>query len=88
MEESHVGKSKHKVIIYSTPSCHFCVKVKNFLDEKGVTYDDIDVSKDRDKQQEMIEKSGQMGVPVIDIDGKIIIGWDKDRIVESLGIEA
>ncbi len=64
-----------KVIIYSTPTCPYCVYAKNFFKEKGVSFEDIDVSKDRTRAMEMVEKSGQMGVPVIDIGGKIIVGF-------------
>lgn len=64
-----------KVTIYSTPSCPYCVYTKNFFKEKSVTFEDVDVSKDRTRAMEMIKKSGQMGVPVIDIDGKIIVGF-------------
>jgi len=61
--------------------------LKLFLDENNVPYDDFDVGMDREKLKEMVEKSGQMGVPVIDIDGKIIVGFDKDAIRQELGIK-
>ena len=64
-----------KVIVYSTPTCPYCVYAKNFFKEKGVQYEDVDVSRDRTRAMEMVEKSGQMGVPVIDIGGKIIVGF-------------
>ncbi len=64
-----------KVIIYSTPTCPYCVYAKNFFKEKGVNFEDVDVSKDRTRAMEMVEKSGQMGVPVIDIGGEIIVGF-------------
>jgi glutaredoxin-like YruB-family protein len=64
-----------KVIIYSTPTCPYCVYAKNFFKEKGVSFEDVDVSRDRTRAMEMVEKSGQMGVPVIDIGGKIIVGF-------------
>lgn len=54
--------------------------VKKYLDSKNIQYEDVDVSKDREAAKEMIEKSGQRGVPVIDIDGNIVIGFDKDKI--------
>lgn len=75
------------VTVYSTPTCPYCKQAKEFLVEKGVEYSDIDVSIDAAKAQEMIEKSGQMGVPVIDIDGEIIVGFDRGRVAEKLGIE-
>ena len=73
--------------IYSTPTCPWCKKAKAYLDEKGITYESVDVSSDDKAQKEMIDKSGQMGVPVIDIDGKIVIGFDKEKIDEILQIK-
>lgn len=67
-----------KVVVYSTPSCHFCVLAKNHLTKMGVTYEDKNVGVDRVAAQEMIMKSGQMGVPVIDIEGQIIVGFRPD----------
>jgi len=77
-----------KVVIYSTPTCPYCKQAKEFLTEKEVKFENVDVSTDAAKAQEMIEKSGQMGVPVIDIEGEIIIGFDRERIANTLGIEA
>lgn len=74
------------VKVYSTPTCPYCVRAKQFLKDNHIVFDDIDVSADTDKAQEMMDKSGQMGVPVLDIDGEIVIGFDKDRIRELLGI--
>lgn len=68
----------HKVIVYSTTTCPYCVYAKNYLKEKGVSFEDKNVSVDRAAGQEMIQKSGQMGVPVIDIDGKIIVGFQPE----------
>ena len=69
-----------KVKVYSTPTCPFCIRAKQFLKESNVVFENIDVATDQEKAQEMIKKSGQMGVPVIDIDGTIIVGFDKDKI--------
>jgi len=69
-----------KVTVYSTPTCPYCVMAKNYLKEKNIPYEDIDVSANPAKAREMIQKSGQRGVPVIDIDGNIIIGFDRNRI--------
>ena len=63
-----------KVIVYSTPSCPYCTMVKDFLKENNIEFETYDVSQDQEKGKEMIEKSGQTGVPVIDIDGEIIAG--------------
>lgn len=75
-----------KVVIYSTPTCPFCIRTKQFLKDNNVQFEDIDVSSDTEQAQAMIKKSGQMGVPVIDIDGTLIIGFDKEKIKEVLGI--
>jgi len=78
------GNKMKKVIVYSTQSCPYCHMVKDFLKEKGIDFEDVDVSVDHKRAEEMIEKSGQMGVPVIDIDGRIIIGFNKPKIEEAL----
>ena len=74
------------ITIYSTPTCHFCQMAKDFFKEKNVEFTDYDVSTDLEKRKEMIEKSGQMGVPVIFIDEDMTIGFDKDKISGALGI--
>ena len=76
-----------KIRIFSTPSCPYCVTLKEFLKENNVAFEDIDVSQDQASLNEMIEKSGQTGVPVVDIDGQIIIGFDKEKIVKLLNIK-
>lgn len=73
--------------VYSTPTCPYCVTLKKFLKEKGIEFEDIDVSKNEKELKEMIDKSGQMGVPVVDIDGKIVVGFDRDKILELLNIK-
>jgi glutaredoxin 3 len=78
---------KTKVIIYSTPSCPYCSSAKEFLKENKIDFEVIDVSKDQSKAQEMIEKSGQMGVPVLDINGTIIVGFDKEAIKKALKLK-
>lgn len=70
--------NKKNVIVYSTPTCPYCVMAKNYFSSVGVSYQDVDVSKDRAKAEEMIKKSGQMGVPVIDIEGEVIVGFRPD----------
>ena len=77
-----------KITIYSTPTCHFCHMTKDFLTEKGIPFTDYNVAADLEKRQEMVTRSGQMGVPVIFIDDEMIIGFDKDKIVSTLGITA
>lgn len=78
------SSSKPKVTVYSTPTCPYCHKAKDFLKENNISFKDIDVSQDHDAAQDMIEKSGQMGVPVLDIGGTIIVGFDKEAIKKAL----
>ena len=72
-----------KVVIYSTPTCPYCKRAKEYFSQKGIAYTDINVAADREKAKEMIQKSGQMGVPVITIDGEVVKGFDQARL-ESL----
>ena len=74
------------VKVYSTQTCPWCFRVKDYLKQKNVAFEDVDVSVNRKAAQEMITKSGQMGVPVIDINGQIIIGFDQQAINEALGV--
>lgn len=76
-----------KVTIYSTPTCHFCHMAKDFFAEKGVLFEDFNVASDLEKRKEMLERSGQMGVPVIIIDNNLIVGFNRPKIVELLGIK-
>jgi len=73
-----------KITVYSTPTCPWCYTLKDFLKEKNIKFEDIDVSKNQKKLEEMIMKSGQMGVPQIEINGKIIVGFDKAAIEKEL----
>ena len=75
-----------QVTIYSTPTCMYCKAAKEFFAENNVAYEEHDVSIDAEKRQEMIDRSGQMGVPVIYIDEEMIIGFNKDKISELLGM--
>ncbi len=68
------------VKVYSTPTCPWCSMAKQYLDSRNINYEDLDVSKDRNAAAEMVNKSGQRGVPVLDINGNIVIGFDKDKI--------
>jgi len=76
-----------KVKVFSTPACPYCVTLKEFLKERNIEFEDIDVSQDKKASDEMIEKSGQMGVPVVEIDGEIVIGFDKEKISKLLNIK-
>jgi glutaredoxin 3 len=76
---------KH-VTIYSTPTCHYCQEAKKYFTANNVAYEEINVAGNPEKQKEMIEKSNQMGVPVIDIGGEIIVGFDEPRIRSALNL--
>lgn len=76
------------VTIYSTPTCHFCQLTKEFLTEHNVAYAEHNVATDLEKRQEMIEKSGQMGVPVIFVGDDMIVGFDKERLSQLVGVSA
>ena len=66
-----------KVVIYSTPTCPYCKRAKEYLSRKGISYTDIDVAQDKEKAKEMTQKSGQMSVPVIIIDDEIVVGFNQ-----------
>lgn len=75
----------HNVTVYSTPTCPWCTRAKSYLDQSGVPYAEKDVSVDVAAAREMVKISGQMGVPVLSIDGSVVVGFDKKRIDELLG---
>ena len=75
------------VKVYSTPACPYCVTLKEFLKKNNIEFEDIDVSQNKTALDEMIKKSKQMGVPVVDIDGQIVVGFDKEKISELLNIK-
>jgi glutaredoxin 3 len=72
------------VIIYSTKTCPYCVMAKEYLKSKNVSFEDVDVAQDTNKAMEMIRKSGQQGVPVLDVNGKVIVGFNKVEIDSAL----
>ena len=73
--------------VYSTKFCPYCVSLKQFLKQNDIQFEDIDVTEDPKIQEEMIEKSGQMGVPVVDVDGKIVVGFNRDKLIQLLDIK-
>lgn len=75
------------VKVYSTPTCPYCKLTKEFLTEQKVSFTDINVADNPTAANEMVKLSGQMGVPVIDVDSKIIVGWNKGALEEALGIK-
>ncbi|MAJ97014.1 NrdH-redoxin [bacterium] len=78
--------SDKQVVIYSTPTCHFCKQAKEFFAANNVEYTEHDVASDQEKAQEMVTRSGQMGVPVIFIGEEMVIGFDEERIKNLLGL--
>lgn len=81
-------KPQKRVTVYSTPSCSWCTTLKRHLDNHGIRYSDIDVSKDQKAAEDMVKRSGQQGVPQTDINGQVIVGFDQNKINSLLGINA
>ena len=75
------------VTIYSTPTCHFCQMAKEYFKANGVKYSEFDVASNLEKRKEMMEKSGQLGVPVIIIDNNVVVGFDRPRLAQLLNIK-
>ena len=78
--------AKHAVLVYTTPSCVYCRMAKDFFTDNHVTYTEHNVASDLAKRQEMIQKSGQMGVPVISIDDQVVVGFDEEKLKTLLEI--
>jgi glutaredoxin-like YruB-family protein len=79
-------KKQPRVIVFSTPTCTYCNLAKKYFRQNKVRFRDVDVSRDQAAARDMVRRSGQMGVPVIDIGGKIIVGFDKPKINQLLGL--
>ncbi len=80
-------KAQPRVIIFTTPTCTYCNMAKKYFREKGVRFKDVDVSRDAAAARDMVRRSGQQGVPVIDIGGQIIVGFDRPKIDRLLGLK-
>jgi len=80
-------ENKAKVTIYTTPTCVYCKGAKEFFQEHNVSYEEKNVAVDEQAREDMVQKSGQLGVPVIDVNGEIVIGFDKGKLSELLGIK-
>ncbi len=78
---------KHKIKVYSTKSCHYCTMEKDFLKQNKIEFEDVDVSDNQKAANEMVKKSGQMGVPVTEIDDEIVVGFDKEKLKKILSIK-
>lgn len=79
-------KPQPRVIVFSTPTCSFCNMAKQYFRQKGLKFKDVDVSRDPAAARDMVRRSGQQGVPVIDIGGRIVIGFDRVKIEKYLGL--
>ncbi len=86
-ENKDATEVQKRVVVYSTPTCSWCTRLKNYLDQHRVKYNDLDVSRNQKAAEEMVRKSGQQGVPQIDIDGQIVVGFDKQKIDKLLEIK-
>lgn len=81
-------ENNNKIVkIYSTPTCMYCTMLKEYLEKNGKSFEDINVSENQEAARYVAEKTGQLGVPVTEIDGQFIIGFDQKKIAEILGIE-
>jgi glutaredoxin 3 len=78
----------HRVVVFSTPTCPWCTATKSYLRSRGVPFRDVDVSRDMAAGRDMVRRTGQMGVPVVEIDGRPIVGFDRGRIDSLLGLDA
>lgn len=78
--------SAKEVKVYSTPTCPYCTMVKKYLEDNSIHYQDINVAEDRAALDDIVNRSGQMGVPVIDIDGDLVIGFNQAQLKEKLGL--
>ena len=76
-----------KVKIYTTPTCVYCKMTKEFFQKNNVEYEEVNVATDDNAREEMIQKSHQMGVPVVDVDGEIFVGFDRNGLEKALGIK-
>ncbi len=79
-------KKQRRVIVFSTPTCPHCTRAKRYLRARGVRFRDVDVSRDQAAARDMVRRSGQQGVPVLDIGGKIVVGFDRAKIDQLLGL--
>jgi len=75
------------VKVYTTPMCPYCYTLKEFLKERNIEFEDIDISKDEKIKDEIIKRSGAIGAPIIEINGEIVVGFDRAKIVKLLGIK-
>ena len=75
-----------KVVIYTTPTCVYCKAAKDFFNKNNIAFEEYNVATDLEKRKEMVDKSGQLGVPVITVDEEVIVGYDQDALSQALGV--
>ena len=85
MEENK--KSQKKITIFSTPVCPYCITLKAFLKDKGFDFEDVDVSRNEKRKEEIIKKTGKMQAPIIEIGDQVIVGFDKEKLCQLLNIK-
>ena len=78
----------HRVLVFTTPSCPWCVRAKQYLRERNVKFREVDVARDPAAARDLVRRTGQMGVPVVEIDGRPVVGFDKQQIDRLLGLAA
>ncbi len=76
-----------KIKVYTTPTCTYCIVLKKYLGEKGFDYEEVDISENDEERKRVVEKTGQMGVPVTEVNGEFIVGFEKGKLNKALGIE-
>ena len=82
-----IKESQDKIVVFSTPACPYCDTLKEFLKENNIKFEEVDVSRDEKLKEEVIKKSGQIGVPVVEINGEMVAGFDKKKICQLLNIK-
>ena len=78
----------HRVIVFTTPTCPWCTRAKSYLRSRGVKFREVDVARDQAAARDLVRRTGQMGVPVVEIDGRPIVGFDQAKIDSLLGLKA
>lgn len=87
MATSETAQRQKKVVVFTTPTCPWCTRVKRYLTEQHVPYREVDVARDQAAARDLVRRTGQMGVPVVMIDGRPVVGFDKPQIDRLLGLK-
>lgn len=88
MSSAAPSERRHRVLVFTTPTCGWCTRVKSYLTQQRVPFREVDVSRDAAAARDLVRRTGQMGVPVVEIDGRPVVGFDKPRIDRLLGLSA